>query len=71
MRGKEVFYPMGWDDNGLNTERRVQLLLGITCDPSLPYDPDFTPSDEPFDPPRPVSRPNFVEQCSRITLMLE
>jgi valyl-tRNA synthetase len=71
MRGKEVFYPMGWDDNGLNTERRVQLLLGITCDPALPYDPDFTPGDEPFDPPRPVSRPNFVEQCSRITLMLE
>ncbi len=39
MRGKEVFYPMGWDDNGLNVERRVQLMLGITCDPSLPYDP--------------------------------
>ena len=26
MRGKEVFYPMGWDDNGLNVERRVQLM---------------------------------------------
>src|SRR5215210_4595109 len=24
MRGKAVFYPMGWDDNGLPTERRVQ-----------------------------------------------
>ena len=24
MRGREVFYPMGWDDNGLPTERRVQ-----------------------------------------------
>ena len=23
MRGKDVFYPMGWDDNGLATERRV------------------------------------------------
>src|SRR4051794_27730886 len=22
MRGKAVFYPMGWDDNGLPTERR-------------------------------------------------
>src|SRR5213079_22283 len=22
MRGLEVFYPMGWDDNGLPTERR-------------------------------------------------
>src|SRR5690606_277082 len=41
MRGKEVFYPMGWDDNGLNVERRVQLMTGTRCDPSLPYDPDF------------------------------
>ena len=24
MRGAEVFYPMGWDDNGLPTERRVE-----------------------------------------------
>jgi valyl-tRNA synthetase len=23
MTGKVVFYPMGWDDNGLPTERRV------------------------------------------------
>src|SRR5436190_4588739 len=38
MRGREVFYPMGWDDNGLNVERRVQLLLGVTVDTSLPYD---------------------------------
>ena len=42
MRGKEVFYPMGWDDNGLPTERRVQNYYGVRCDPSLPYDPDFT-----------------------------
>ena len=41
MRGKEVFYPMGWDDNGLPTERRVQNYFGVRCDPSLPYDPDF------------------------------
>jgi valyl-tRNA synthetase len=41
MRGKEVFYPMGWDDNGLNVERRVQLLTGTLCDPTLPHDPDF------------------------------
>jgi valyl-tRNA synthetase len=39
MRGKEVFYPMGWDDNGLPTERRVQNYFGVRCDPSLPYDP--------------------------------
>ena len=39
MRGREVFYPMGWDDNGLPTERRVQNYFGVRCDPSLPYDP--------------------------------
>ena len=43
MRGREVFYPMGWDDNGLNVERRVQLTFGVTCDPSLPYDPTYQP----------------------------
>ena len=43
MRSKAVFYPMGWDDNGLPTERRVQNYFGVRCDPSLPYDPDFTP----------------------------
>ena len=41
MRGREVFYPMGWDDNGLPTERRVQNYFGVRCDPSLPYDPTF------------------------------
>ena len=64
MRGKTVFYPMGWDDNGLPTERRVQNYYGVRCDPSLPYDPDFTPPEKP-DPKRqlPISRPNFVELC--------
>src|SRR5215212_2597628 len=47
MRGREVFYPMGWDDNGLPTERRVQNYFGVRCDPSLPYDPGFTPPDKP------------------------
>jgi valyl-tRNA synthetase len=42
MRGKTVFYPMGWDDNGLPTERRVQNHYGVRCDPAMPYDPDFT-----------------------------
>ena len=45
MRGKAVFYPMGWDDNGLPTERRVQNYYGVRCDPSLPYDPSFVPPD--------------------------
>ena len=41
MRGREVFYPMGWDDNGLATERRVENFYGVRCDPTVPYDPDF------------------------------
>ena len=65
MRGKTVFYPMGWDDNGLPTERRVQNYYGVRCDPSLPYQPDFTPPEKP-DAKRqvPISRPNFVELAS-------
>ena len=47
MRGKHVFYPMGWDDNGLPTERRVQNYYGVRCDPSLPYDPSFEPPEKP------------------------
>ncbi len=67
MRGKAVFYPMGWDDNGLPTERRVQNFFGVRCDPSLPYEADFTPPEKP-DPKRqiPISRPNFVELCERL-----
>src|SRR5690606_20924353 len=49
MRGKKVFYPMGWDDNGLPTERRVQNYYGVRCDPSLPYDPGFVPPHEGTD----------------------
>ena len=46
MLGKNVFYPMGWDDNGLPTERRVQNYFGVRCDPSLPYQPDFEPPQQ-------------------------
>jgi valyl-tRNA synthetase len=72
MRGKAVFYPMGWDDNGLPTERRVQNHFGVRCDPSVPYDPDFVAPGEGgrgSDPkePVPVSRPNFVELCLTLT----
>ena len=67
MRGREVFYPMGWDDNGLPTERRVQNYFGVRCDPSLPYDPSFTPPDKPLKNAIPVSRPNFIELCERLT----
>jgi valyl-tRNA synthetase len=67
MRGRAVFYPMGWDDNGLPTERRVQHYFGVRCDPSLPYDPTFVAPDKPGKQPIPVSRPNFIELCTRLT----
>ena len=69
MTGKAVFYPIGWDDNGLPTERRVQDYFGVTCDPSLAYDPHLVPPvheekrDKNFRA-TPVSRPNFVELCN-------
>ncbi|WOQ70610.1 valine--tRNA ligase [Microbacterium limosum] len=75
MRGKTVFYPMGWDDNGLPTERRVQNYYGVRCDPTLPYDPDFAPPFEGGDnkstkaaDQRPISRRNFIELCEKLTV---
>ncbi|MCC5953130.1 MAG: valine--tRNA ligase [Acidimicrobiia bacterium] len=76
MRGRQVFYPMGWDDNGLPTERRVQNYYGVQCDPSLPYDPDFptpTPMAERTKAERKapavhISRRNFVELCEQLTV---
>ncbi|HEX4186773.1 MAG TPA: valine--tRNA ligase [Solirubrobacteraceae bacterium] len=68
MRGMEVFYPMGWDDNGLPTERRVQNHFGVRCDPLVPHDPSFAPPAEPSEKePVAISRPNFVELCLRLT----
>lgn len=68
MLGKQVFYPMGWDDNGLPTERRVQNYFGVRCDPSVPYDPDFEPPAKP-DPKHQVSisRRNFIALCRQLT----
>lgn len=75
MRGKAVFYPMGWDDNGLPTERRVQNYFGVRCDPGQPYVEGFEP---PFrgDPPKdhravPISRPNFIELCDELVAIDE
>ncbi|MFF0061359.1 valine--tRNA ligase [Streptomyces sp. NPDC005279] len=68
MLGKEVFYPMGWDDNGLPTERRVQNYFGVRCDPALPYDPGFTPSAKSGKQQIPISRRNFIELCERLTV---
>jgi valyl-tRNA synthetase len=75
MRGKEVFYPVGWDDNGLATERRVQNYYGVRCDPSLPYDPALRPpaAGRSLSPAEqvPVSRRNFVELCRQLTAVDE
>ena len=74
MRGKRVFYPMGWDDNGLPTERRVQNYYGVRCDPALPYVDGFVPPHDGGDgksikaaDQQPISRRNFIELCERLT----
>ena len=72
MRGRNVFYPMGWDDNGLPTERRVQNVYGVRPDPALPYDPDWQPPAGPVSEaarkdPVTISRRNFIELCELLT----
>src|SRR5215469_11122898 len=71
MTGKAVFYPIGWDDNGLPTERRVQNVYGVRCDPSLPYDPHYEPPEQPGKQELPVSRRNFIELCEKLTALDE
>ena len=75
MRGAEVFYPMGWDDNGLPTERRVQNYFGVRCDPTLPYAADFEAPKDAGDEKAlkkrqeiNISRRNFVELCHVLTV---
>jgi valyl-tRNA synthetase len=75
MLGKEVYYPMGWDDNGLPTERRVQNYFGVRCDPTLPYQEGFTPPFEGGDGKSSkaadqiaISRRNFIELCEKLTI---
>ena len=66
MSGKAVFYPMGWDDNGLPTERRVQNYFGVRCDPSLPYDSGFQPPAAP----EPLSEDTIEEVARRVLARL-
>ncbi|WP_343317498.1 valine--tRNA ligase [Arthrobacter sp. TMP15] len=66
MNGKNVFYPMGWDDNGLPTERRVQNFYGVRCDPKISYEPGYQPPATPAKNQRDfdvISRKNFIELC--------
>ncbi|UJR80976.1 valine--tRNA ligase [Sandaracinus amylolyticus] len=75
MRGMNVFYPMGWDDNGLPTERRVQNYFHVRCEPNVPYEGEGfaakfeLASDEKRKKERPtiVSRRTFIELCQRVT----
>jgi valyl-tRNA synthetase len=67
MRGRDVFYPMGWDDNGLPTERRVENYYGVRCDPTLPCDPNYVAPAKAADKKVSISRRNFVELCHRLT----
>ncbi|MCK5058071.1 MAG: valine--tRNA ligase [Candidatus Aminicenantes bacterium] len=68
MRGKNIFYPMGWDDNGLPTERRVQNVFNIRCEAHLPYVPGWKPERKKKGKDiELVSRRNFIEACQIIT----
>ena len=74
MTGKAVFYPMGWDDNGLPTERRVENYYGVLCDPSVPYADGFSPPEKPAKKRNDfvaISRPNFIELCEQLVAIDE
>ena len=71
MNGKNVFYPMGWDDNGLPTERRVQNYYGVRCDPAKPYVEGYRPPEKPAKNQRDwdvISRRNFIELCEELAV---
>lgn len=71
MIGKNIYYPMGWDDNGLPTERRVQNYYHVRCDPTAPYEDqlELAPASAKMrkKPPKKISRDNFIELCHRVT----
>ena len=60
-RGKNIYYPMGWDDNGLPTERRAQRLLGISCAPMLPDEGPYCGQNGK------LPRNTFISACQQVT----
>jgi len=56
---------MGWDDNGLPTERECRNYYGVRCDPSLPYDPAFMPPETPGKQPVSVVAAEFHRAVAR------
>lgn len=71
MRGYNIFYPMGWDDNGLPTERRVQNYFHVKCNSQLPYIKGVQARQATAKirkkPMQDVSRQNFIELCHQLT----
>ena len=71
MRGRNVFYPMGWDDNGLPTERRVQNYFHVRCEPgALGFDVStLEQADEATRKlaPRKLQRGAFIDLCVKLT----
>jgi valyl-tRNA synthetase len=67
MRGKNIFFPIGWDDNGLPTERRVQNLYNVKCEPHVRSNPDFKPERGRKGDPLPISRNDFIALCETVT----
>ncbi len=67
MCGLNIFYPMGWDDNGLPTERRVQNYFNVRCAAEIPFDSNFLLESDQTAHPRPISRQNFIDLCLKLT----
>lgn len=71
MLGKNIFYPMGWDDNGLPTERRVQNYFHVRCEPSEKYIDDLKLTEasakKKKERPQLLNRRNFIELCHELT----
>jgi len=69
MKGKNIYYPMGWDDNGLPTERRVQNYYNVRCDKNAHYIENFIENFTPDKNSNPLNicRQNFIELCNVLT----